>query len=425
MSIGKLSLVAVVGVIAFSNVLWAQCPEPPFPAPTCPCSGTTVTDNTTTSAGIYCFNGGDDTITNLVVNDPSSVVYICADVVLTSTYINSGYIVIAPGVMVTYDNTWGSSWIDGGIINYGTLYLNSDFSLSPNGQLYNYGYLDGRGITVTGSSQVVIGPSATGTVLDQLDIQSNCGLCFNGGPSQMNVDTFATGGGLSSAICNDEGGTVCVDVATSEAIVNSPLTTDTSTTFFCVPDSATYNAIISSPYVGTANVGVCNCNQVFPLPMLTLYIDREGDQTLRLWWQWTAPPPSITAYVLYQTDHAHRFQPVATVTDTQYALPAPDHTTYFYVEALLHNGTHIRSNTVSYSPTLHHPIVLVNLGDDLALACYSAQCAFELFSYQGRLIASRTIRHGVYPLSALTTSLPASVYILKPANGVLRLLKLQ
>ncbi|NPA34739.1 MAG: hypothetical protein GXO48_07430 [Chlorobi bacterium] len=396
-------------VFIWGQRVFAQCSLLPIAPPTCPCSTTTIGDNQSLNLpGIYCYQGGeaDGTIQWLQINNPDAVVIICADVDLDRVFINSGWIVVGPGVTVNYSNPWSSGINNGGIVNYGTLNLGSVFSLNPSAYIFNYGTLSGISLTATRNSQIIMGPGSSLSLSDKLSVQTNCGVCFDGA-AQVSTNNVEITGGLSSALCNSTNDPACFSItSTSPSIIlNSPIISDSSIQI-CVPNNTIRDILINSGYVDAANVSVCDCSGILPNPTISLSL-QELENHVYLRWSFNLPE-EVAFYTVWLSADGANYKLLDTVRNTEMYTVKPQNKTTYFVSATW-TGQTIKSNYVVYTPENKPSVYFFN--DLQVVECLEPVCEVTLVDLTGQIIGKYNIPYGIHPYKSIWKHIPSGQYM--------------
>lgn len=186
----------------FSSRVLAQCS---FPAGIAngACTGTAATDGVSINSGQTYSWSGSGTFNNVTINS-GGVLQICGTLTINSLNFNGGDIVVMSGGALTL----ASASLNGGpparnITNYGTLTINSNFSINAGNAVVNYGTLNvmtstglqGTGaVLANGSSSAVINFNNNSLTLDAMLV--NLGTIS--GISSLNINS-------GSSICAGPG----------------------------------------------------------------------------------------------------------------------------------------------------------------------------------------------------------------------------
>ncbi len=393
------------------------CPPNPVPPPSCPCTGSTLTDNTIASSGVWCFNGGDDTLSSVTIQG-TAIVYICSDVVLWNWSFNSNAtLVIAPGTNVTIGSSYGSVFFNSGVtvVNYGITTIHGFVSFSSGASLFNSGSLLTPDRTIINAGAIYVGTPGSYWQADSLTLNGTCAACLNG--SSIETNFLQTGSG-SNNLCGDTLFS-CVSINLS-ANVTSSLTSD-STIGVCGPgtiyiDSTNYgNAIVST---------TCPCQEPTSIYLLELTGNIKDNKAL-LYWKWKSIAPDVALYVVTKTFESN--ENVVTISDTttstswiDYHSETCNQLCIYQVLAHLKSREIVKSNRIQLKIVDKVIRIYTPPGSNLSLKCMSPVCHIRVLTLDGKVILDERLynnrkQQAYYPL-------PSGLYLLiQPITGKIAL----
>ncbi len=391
-----------------------DCPDVPVPPPVCPCSGSIVADNMVLNGGVWCFNGGDDTLSNIILQS-GAVLIICSDVTLYNISINNpGTLVIAPGASVTVsgNGTWS---VNGTIVNYGNLLITIPTNIASGGAFFNGGYVQATEPLTINSLSGYVGLPGSNLEGSQIEVTvlAQCGICLYDATVHLGC---INNGGATPSLCVDSASSYipCLQID-SCANVTSDLTTDT---IYLCGSGATQ---IDTQYLGGAVVDPdCICNGLLSYqPVLRLSVDKSGDRLYLLRWKWEIPPQApVIVFRIWLFD-GHRLIERGKTSLYSYTDEASCEGTCFYrVEAILSTMKSVLSNSVRISANNQFVIIILNGTTIPEVVCQSQRCNGQLLNIDGRILHRFTLKYKE-TLRQATTGLPDGVYILKVNAGLM------
>ncbi len=409
-------LVVVHGVRA------TDCPDAPYSSPTCPCVGPPVSDGMVLNGGVWCFNGGDDTLSNVILQN-GAVLIVCDDVTLYNVSVNNGStLVIGSGVSVVVggSGTWS---VNGTIVNYGSLTLTVPTNIASGGAFFNGGYVQAlEPLTINSLSGYVglPGSQMTGAQIT-VTVLAQCGICLHDASVQVGC---LTNGGATPSVCVDTGAQApgCLQI---DSCVNLTGQLSGDTVYVCGEGAAQ----VDSQYLGNAIVDTsCECAVPFLSgPVLRLLVRGEG---LGWWltWEWLVVPEVAVAFYrvwryavsgsgVVDSEGDLPWEVCAQTDQVEFLDDARCLQGCFYrVEAWLANGQSVYSNVV-YVRGWGRWFVWV-VGERLVpdLMCLSSGCRIRVWSVDGREVGEISLHEGL-ALSAVFPRVAQGVYLVEVLAG--------
>lgn len=416
----------VINLFLSAQASWATttCPTPPYSTPSCPCTGSPLTDGTIASSGIWCFNGGDDTLTNVIIQG-TAIVYICSNVTLYNWgFTSSATLIIAPNAAVTISTSYNAVYINTGvtIVNYGSISFEGFTSFSSGAALYNEGTIQATNQFIINAGATYVGGIASTLNTDTLVLNGTCAACLNG--ANVSTNYLETGSGANN-FCGDSLFS-CVQVNTA-ANVTADLTGD-ATIGFCGNGVAD----IDSAFYGSAGSVSLTCPCIDPFSLIRLLLRAAPDKDQRqclLTWSWMdnrLPPAPVQYYRVYRMspspgtnpDDAPTWDILATTTDQTYR----DETFYqcanaciYRVGAIIYGNQEILSEAVIVWRDPHQMFVMIGGDSRIRLWCQTQRCQLAVFNLEGQHLQTTTLHKDEQIV--LGTALPAGAYILKVLEG--------